>query len=341
MQTKSRLTAKICVPLAIALLVFCTGCGHDHQACATCSTCVAEGSTSNRYQTPDAIFSTSGIPVAETPTYIPPPVSAAPATAPQPNYVAGLKGPRPQSEIDQMYSSIRINPIPAPPPVVQSAPAPMGPMPGGDPAWNVALTREWRHIVVHHSASPTGSASSFDKAHRDRGWDGLGYHFVIGNGTGSGDGQVEVGFRWTRQQAGAHAGNYEYNQHGIGVCLVGDFEHHGPPSPRQMASLRQLLSFLQAKANIPTNQIIGHGNVPGRSTECPGRHLDMNALRASLGAAFSSAPVQSVPVVPVAPAAPAAPVTPETAMIDKPATAVFAKSDASAAKPVVVKAAVK
>jgi 5-methylcytosine-specific restriction endonuclease McrA len=36
----------------------------------------------------------------------------------------------------------------------------------------------------------------FDRSHRDKGWDELGYHFVIGNGTSSGDGVVEVGTRW-------------------------------------------------------------------------------------------------------------------------------------------------
>ena len=39
-----------------------------------------------------------------------------------------------------------------------------------------------------------------DHWHRDRGFDELGYHFVIGNGTNSGDGQIEVGPRWTKQK---------------------------------------------------------------------------------------------------------------------------------------------
>ena len=44
------------------------------------------------------------------------------------------------------------------------------------PGWDhdsrkiLQITRDWAHIVVHHSASPTGSAASFDKAHRERGW---------------------------------------------------------------------------------------------------------------------------------------------------------------------------
>ena len=61
----------------------------------------------------------------------------------------------------------------------------------------------WTWIIVHHSDSDYGSAAIIDKWHRERGFDELGYHFVIGNGTNSGDGQIEVGPRWTKQKWGA------------------------------------------------------------------------------------------------------------------------------------------
>src|SRR5439155_15411047 len=57
-------------------------------------------------------------------------------------------------------------------------------------------SRPWRWIVIHHSATPTGSAAKFDRDHRAKGWDELGYHFVIGNGTETRNGQIEVGPRW-------------------------------------------------------------------------------------------------------------------------------------------------
>src|SRR5262249_50602205 len=65
----------------------------------------------------------------------------------------------------------------------------------------------WKWIVIHHSDTKVGSAASFDRFHREvRHWEMLGYHFVIGNGTGSRDGQIEVGPRWPIQKIGAHAG---------------------------------------------------------------------------------------------------------------------------------------
>jgi N-acetyl-anhydromuramyl-L-alanine amidase AmpD len=149
-----------------------------------------------------------------------------------------------------------------------------GDLAAGEADWaNVTGYRQWRYIVVHHSASPTGSAAEFDVEHRDRGWDGLGYHFVIDNGHGGPDGRVEVGERWRVQKWGAHTGKTpgnEYNYHGIGICLVGDFTHH-MPTANQLASLRRLVSYLMAKYEIPAQNVVGHCDGPGTSTECPGR----------------------------------------------------------------------
>jgi len=98
--------------------------------------------------------------------------------------------------------------------------------------------RDWKYVVVHHSASDSGSAAEFDKYHREqRGWEnGLGYHFVIGNGSGSHDGKIEIGNRWKRQIDGAHAGVKKYNHYGIGICLVGNF-NKTYPTQAQMSSL--------------------------------------------------------------------------------------------------------
>ena len=164
-----------------------------------------------------------------------------------------------------------------------------------DPSWTANGTAVWRYIVIHHSASEVGSAAIFHRAHIARGWDGLGYHFVIGNGTASGDGEVEVGYRWRDQARGAHAGNNEYNEHGIGICLVGNLENTNATA-RQMASLRSLVSYLMSRYNISAQNIIGHRNVPGKSTDCPGRNFNLDAFRASVsggGTYVNSEPVST------------------------------------------------
>jgi N-acetyl-anhydromuramyl-L-alanine amidase AmpD len=138
--------------------------------------------------------------------------------------------------------------------------------------------------VIHHSATDTGGAARFDSAHRGRGWDELGYHFVIGNGTDSADGAVEVGSRWDKQKHGAHcktSGNF-YNDHGIGICLVGNFQYSRPTSA-QMASLAELVRFLMSACGIPLDRVYTHGGITGK-TACPGRNFSLAELKAKLSA---------------------------------------------------------
>jgi hypothetical protein len=143
-------------------------------------------------------------------------------------------------------------------------------------AWSPrAPQRPWKWIVIHHSATPDGGAARFDKEHRNNGWDELGYHFVIGNGTDTRDGLVEVGARWTKQKHGAHAKTPDnrFNDYGIGVCLVGNFEA-GRPSQKQMQSLATVVAYLMQRYDIPPERVIGHDDT-GRSTACPGHNLEM------------------------------------------------------------------
>ena len=143
-----------------------------------------------------------------------------------------------------------------------------------------APMRPWTNIIVHHSASAAGDAAQFDRDHREKGWDGLGYDFVIGNGTDSQDGEVEVGYRWRDQQVGAHA-KPEWNSRAIGICLVGNFEEE-PPTAAQLASLERLCRWLCLRCSIPPENVLGHGKTDGNHTLCPGRLLDLDALRRHL-----------------------------------------------------------
>jgi N-acetyl-anhydromuramyl-L-alanine amidase AmpD len=137
----------------------------------------------------------------------------------------------------------------------------------------VPLKRDWRYVVIHHSGTRSGSEAVFDRYHREHnGWRGVGYDFVIGNGHGSPDGLVEVTFRWEKQQVGAHAGHDLYNQHGIGICLVGDFEK-GRPTPAQMEALVGLVNYLQERCNIPTINVMGHRHLRPKHTRCPGANF--------------------------------------------------------------------
>lgn len=165
----------------------------------------------------------------------------------------------------------------AQPPVVQ---ANLDDVLATDPA---AAKHLWKYIVLHHSASPRGSAQIFDQYHREkRGWQCLGYHFVIGNGTDQGDGLIIAGPRWYAQEGGAHANSIEYNEHGIGICLVGNFDDKGP-TPAQVAATRELLKRLCRDHKLTVESVVGHNQIRrGGSTACPGKNFPLNELREGL-----------------------------------------------------------
>ena len=149
-----------------------------------------------------------------------------------------------------------------------------------DPAWVPPRPSDrWTCIVMHHSASAAGGAARFARDHRGRGWDGLGYHFVIGNGSDTPDGHVEVGPRWAAQTHGAHCRTPDdyYNAHGIGICLVGNFDA-AHPTAAQARSLQRLVRYLCHAHRIPADRIYTHGGVTGK-TRCPGANFDLAALR--------------------------------------------------------------
>ena len=143
--------------------------------------------------------------------------------------------------------------------------------------------RVWRNVVVHHSGSRGGSAAVFNAYHRRRGMsNGLAYHFVIGNGTDSGDGEIEVGSRWTQQIHGGHVHSDALNKVSIGICLVGNF-NETRPTARQIASTIELidyLRYLQGRSN-PIKFYV-HREINPRPTECPGAKFPSAALHRRL-----------------------------------------------------------
>lgn len=145
----------------------------------------------------------------------------------------------------------------------------------------------WSHLVVHHSGIEAGNAKAYDGAHRRRGMEnGLAYHFVIGNGRDSGDGLIEIGPRWTRQLYGGHVRSEAMNEHGIGICLVGNFEKRSP-GKRQLASLYALLDHLRGEglpgSSVP--KVTVHRWVDRNHTVCPGRRFPYSELKRRYGAA--------------------------------------------------------
>ena len=134
----------------------------------------------------------------------------------------------------------------------------------------------WRYIVVHNSGTKQGNAAAFEHYHRyvRRMQNGLAYHFVIGNGTSSGAGAIEIGNRWHRQMQGGHVHSDYLNNIGIGVCLVGDF-NKTQLGKAQRDALEELIDYLRRRVGKIQGQsavVRAHReiNPPQWPTDCPG-----------------------------------------------------------------------
>lgn len=164
----------------------------------------------------------------------------------------------------------------------------LGPM-GEQPSIPLFANRgRWKYIVIHHTATKTGNMDFIDKAHKNRGFGEMGYHFLIDNGTmGKSTGQIEVGHRWTEQKDGAHARADNMNMKGIGVSLIGNFSED-TVSDEQLRSLVYVVNTLRYHYKIPKWRIIGHRDVRGAATECPGSHFPMGRFKRMLDSSTDS-----------------------------------------------------
>lgn len=135
-------------------------------------------------------------------------------------------------------------------------------------------TGRWKYIYVHHSTTTAGNALSLAQ-----GSAGVPDHFVIGNGDGSVDGEVQIGPRWNSQNAsGVPNGATSVNPDCISICLIGNFDR-GVPTPTQLARLEQLVGALQGRLRIGANNVFmdQSGTAAG-----VGRYFPQTAFREQL-----------------------------------------------------------
>ena len=140
---------------------------------------------------------------------------------------------------------------------------------------NPVAAGQWKYIFIHHSQTASGNAATL--AARPG---GLGDHFVIGNGTGCVDGEIQIGHRWAAQlPAGRTPGLATVRPDCVSICLVGDF-NRAAPTPTQRLRLAQLVTTLQKQLAIPGSSIhlVQGTNTPADA----GRHFPVDAFRQQL-----------------------------------------------------------
>ena len=162
--------------------------------------------------------------------------------------------------------------------------APVEERPEEDPVFTVIDTlSNWSTIVVHHLGQPAGSAELIDRNHRKTGLDGLGYHFLIGNGYGLGDGAVHIGYRWLQQSAAAKPAGLDASQWServISICLIGNGNRR-PFTERQLLHLSYLVQRLQEELSVPSNSVYLASDI-GIDQESPGKYFAEAQFRGQL-----------------------------------------------------------
>ena len=135
----------------------------------------------------------------------------------------------------------------------------------------------WKYIYIHHSQTPAGNAFTLGQSN---GPAGVGDHFVIGNGDGCIDGEIQLTQRWNNQQTALPpAGANKVDEACISICLVGDFDRT-IPTQTQLRRLTQLVGALQGQLHVA-----GSGILLPDAPQTPagiGRYFPKSAFRAQL-----------------------------------------------------------
>lgn len=143
--------------------------------------------------------------------------------------------------------------------------------------------------IIHCSDSTWGSATEIDKWHKQKGWSGIGYHFVILNEMIKPDikntiydGLIETGRPFNddshmeQWEMGAHVRGY--NSNSIGICLIGK---SGDFTFKQMIALHYLCSII--KEQFKDVKFYQHSDFDPKKPNCAGLDknvlLDLNAIK--------------------------------------------------------------
>ncbi len=127
-------------------------------------------------------------------------------------------------------------------------------------------SRNITQIIVHCSATPRGrenDAKDINAWHKNRGWSGIGYHYVI-----LPSGEIQYGRNVN--YIGAHVKGY--NKNSIGICVVGGTDENYVAkedyfTADQMVFLESFLVKLHKM--YPKSEVLGHRDIPFVLKMCP------------------------------------------------------------------------
>lgn len=150
-------------------------------------------------------------------------------------------------------------------------------IPGDSFNWSwVRPLNQVKYLAIHHTAGPdTQTPNQIANFHiNSNGWGGIGYHFLIAK-----DGTVF----YVGDISTARANVANLNDAVLGICLIGNFTSGKMPTDEQLNSAHKLCDFFinnyPALSNLSWDAVLGHKDLPGQSTACPGDNWKLWRLR--------------------------------------------------------------
>ena len=127
--------------------------------------------------------------------------------------------------------------------------------------------KKTNRVIFHHSLSAFGDVEDIREWHIARGFEDIGYHYVI-----LGSGSIEHGREI--KLVGSHA--YGKNSDSIGICLIGDFRYTEPTAEQIDSSAiiyHDICRYYSKKLSVEFHRAQWLPNA------CPGPMLDRDDFR--------------------------------------------------------------
>ncbi len=119
-------------------------------------------------------------------------------------------------------------------------------------------------IILHCSAvkpNQTSSAKQIDRWHKQRGWKGIGYHYVIRR-----DGTIELGR--AESEVGAHCTGH--NKYSVGICYEGGLDANGKAADTRTQEQKDAMLALikELRTRYPKAIVTGHNTFANKACPC-------------------------------------------------------------------------
>lgn len=136
----------------------------------------------------------------------------------------------------------------------------------------LSSTRRINLFVIHHTVSEIATQPTIFLDHVAKGFGGIGYHGLIGNGVLTQDGK----YYSTRNSSvdGAHAPPHNFDS--VGIALIGNFNEHSP-TEGQIQTVTHAWAAGQITYGLLHTAFVTHRHIDS-TTECPGSQFPIDEI---------------------------------------------------------------